>query len=159
VQGTRQRVDPVADQVPRRARRFGSEGDVDGGFRPREQLRGDERPRRVFASTTGVETVQTCCAPGSDDRAHGRGGTAEDQGEMHDVVADEFDSPPRIDAVRREEQHAGALGRGEGRPTGPIQPRRPCGEGCEHGVHRGGGKVVRHLNDEGRRAPSADQSR
>jgi hypothetical protein len=78
---------------------------------------------------------------------------------MHDVVADEVDRSPRIDAVRREEEHAGALGRGAGRRTGPIQPRRPGGKGCEHGAHRGGGKIVGDLHHEGGRTPSMDEGR
>ncbi len=87
MQGAGHGVDPTAEEVPGRACRFHGQRDIDVGFGPCEQLRGDERPGRIFPSATGIQAAKARRQPGSDDRADGRCRAAEHERQVDHIVA------------------------------------------------------------------------
>jgi hypothetical protein len=159
VQGAGHGVDPTAEEVPGRACRFHGQRDIDVGFGPCEQLRGDERPGRIFPSATGIQAAEARRQPGSDDRADGRCRAAEHERQVDHVVARHIDRPPRIETVGGQQHHPAAFGCGVRRWTRPVDDGGAGGQGGEHGTDRRGRQIVGDLQHEGRGAPSSQQRR
>ncbi|GAA3019855.1 hypothetical protein GCM10010462_02260 [Microbacterium dextranolyticum] len=144
-----------AQEPPAQNGGFEHESEVALGAVPGDQLRGEDRPRRIRRGAVGVQTRQARRETRDDDRTHLRVVAFEHDRQVHRVTRHETCRASRVDRPVGDDDHGDA---GVGFVVRPARHRRlepggppPAGEGVGLGEGDAGGELGSYGERSGRR--------